>query len=99
MPKRVSQDLVRQTRSDIVSLVAHAEEIAIEQQREISAEALLSMHKIQGRELERLQSLALRNPNIRTEEIDYLESSTRLLEGALQTAQCKLEALRVLVAV
>ena len=99
VPKRVAQDLIRQTRQDIVGLIGQTEALALVQQQTVVADALESMERLQGDELQRLTALAERNPNIRQAEVDYLQTSTGVLRETLQMAQCKLEAVRVLVAV
>lgn len=66
--------------------------------RDRGHEAVVDMQRQQRRELERLQALAQVNPNIRREEIDHIEATTRDLEAHLNSARIKLEALRVAVA-
>ncbi|MGK0442247.1 MAG: ATP-dependent helicase HepA [Pseudohongiellaceae bacterium] len=99
VPRRVAQDLVRQTRKDINDLITRTEVIAKEQQAEIVEQALQKMLQMQGDETQRLQSLAERNPNIRQAEIDFQLHATAVLSESLKMAQSKMEAVRVLVAV
>ncbi|MCR8924056.1 RNA polymerase-associated protein RapA [Dasania sp. GY-MA-18] len=99
VPKRVGQDLVRQTRKDILALIEQAETLATAQQQDIVASAQQNMLQQQTEETERLKALAQRNPNIRQEEIDFQLQATDMLSAALQQARIKLEAVRLLVAV
>ncbi|WP_339670836.1 RNA polymerase-associated protein RapA [Dasania marina] len=99
VPKRVGQDLVRQTRADIMKLITLAETIAAVQQAAIVEQAQQAMLSQQTEEAQRLSALAQRNPNIRQEEIDFQLQATDMLSASLQQARSKLEAVRVLVAV
>jgi ATP-dependent helicase HepA len=49
-------------------------------------------------EIERLQALARVNPNVRAEEIEFMELQREALAIALDSASFRLDALRVVVA-
>ena len=93
--QRTAQELVRHTRKQITGMIDHAKKLAAAQQATILATAVSTMHSVQSAELERLQALAVVNPNIRDEEIQGLEDKTGQLERHLQAAQLRLDAIRV----
>jgi ATP-dependent helicase HepA len=95
--RHTAQDFVRQTRAQIVTMIKAARELASPQQASIIARASDTMQSLQKAELNRLQALAQVNPNIRQDEIEHLQAETDELQDYLDTAQIKLEALRVVV--
>ncbi|OUS12468.1 RNA polymerase-binding ATPase [Gammaproteobacteria bacterium 53_120_T64] len=97
--RRTAVDMVKHVRSQVESLVGHAEAIAETQQAQLIAEAQRRMAAAQNAELERLQALAAVNSSIRSEEIDYLCETMALSQNYLSQAQLKLDALRLIVVV
>ena len=97
--RRTAVDMVKHVRTQVDSLVAHAEAIAEAQQVDLITEAQRRMAEGQNAELERLQALAAVNSSIRSEEIDYLRESMELSQNYLAHAQLKLDALRLIVVV
>jgi ATP-dependent helicase HepA len=95
VPKRSAQELVRHVRPQITNMIAEAETLANSKKGVIVDDAALQMAQLQNSELNRLQALAKVNPNIRQEEIDHLQTSSKKLQQFLQGAQLKLDALRV----
>ncbi len=95
--KNVGQSIIKHTRSQVTELIEHANSIAEVKMASIIEQASDAMKIKQAAELERLISLSKVNPNIRREEIEYLESSTVQLEEFMQHAQLKLDAIRVAV--
>ncbi len=95
--KNVGQSIIKHTRSQITELIEHANSIAEVEMADIIKQASVTMKAKQSAELERLVSLSKVNPNIRHEEIEYLESSTAQIEEFMQHAQLKLDAVRVAV--
>ncbi|MDO3386352.1 RNA polymerase-associated protein RapA [Gilvimarinus sp. SDUM040013] len=94
-----AQELVRHSREQIGAVLDNTE-LAVAPLR--AGQVAEAKHKVSediGREIERLQDLAKVNPNIRSEEIDYL--SDRLAQSLeyLDNASLKLDAARVIVAV
>jgi ATP-dependent helicase HepA len=65
--------------------------------QDIVPAALAAMEKEQRRELDRLQSLARVNPNIRRQEIDHVREVTAALRAAMANAEWRLDALRVVI--
>lgn len=95
--RHAAQDVVRQTRSQIIKMIKQAEDLAGKQQLEIVNAATEKMQNMQQSELQRLQALARVNPNIRQQEIDHMISETAELDDYLGHAHVKLDALRVAV--
>ncbi len=94
-----AQDFIRHSRKKLHSMLEAAEKFAALQEKSIVDAAVTRMENLQQSELTRLQALAEHNPNIRQEEIDYLETKINELHRYLDSAQIKLEALRVAVVV
>jgi len=97
VPQRTAQELVRHTRIQLTSMIARAESIAADRRVDIIADAIAAMHSAQNQELERLQALAKINPNIRQEEIHYLEATAGQKHRYLEEAKLRLDAIRVIM--
>jgi ATP-dependent helicase HepA len=95
--KNVGQSIIKHTRKQITELIEHASGIAEAEMKEIVKQASENMRIKQAAELERLVSLAKVNPNIRQEEIDYLEATATRVDEFMQHAQLKLDAVRVAI--
>ena len=94
-----AQELVRHARPQITQLISRAESLAQAQQDDLVAKAIDKMQRQQTQELQRLQSLAQVNPNIRQQEIDYIADTSEQLELYLAAAELRLDSLRVAVTV
>ena len=97
--KRTAVDLVRHARPEITKMIVQTDTVAQTQQDDMVAAAMTQMSHDQQMELQRLTALADVNPNIRQDEIEYLQSSTALLAQYLGNAQLKLDSLRVVITV
>ncbi|MEE8059145.1 MAG: RNA polymerase-associated protein RapA [Pseudomonadales bacterium] len=93
--RRNAQDLVRHARKQISAMISKAEQLADTQKVGIIEAAAGLMQTKQVAELQRLTALAAVNPNIRQEEIAYLNNTGVSLQRYLQGAQLKLDAVRV----
>lgn len=98
VPLRNGQELIRQTRAQLESMVSKAREIALPRQKDLVDQAIAQMHQRQHAEIERLQALRQVNPNIREEEIAMLKEQTEQLSQLLQDATLEPEAIRIAVA-
>jgi ATP-dependent helicase HepA len=94
-PLHNSRELVRHARPQITAMLAQAEQLAAGQAGGILDTAATSMRATQHIELQRLQALAAVNPNIRAAEIQHLEGMTERLQGYIEGAQLRLDAIRV----
>jgi ATP-dependent helicase HepA len=95
VPKRSAQDLINHARPQITDMVKQAESLADKQMLELVVDATEKMQHEQGSELQRIQALAEVNPNIRREEVEFLQQSQQLLEAYLKGSHLKLDAVRV----
>ena len=80
------------------NMVNTSEAFANTQTPAILAAARKQAQQMLGREIERLAALAQVNPNVRAEEIGFLELQQEAVMSALDSATLRLDALRVLVA-
>jgi ATP-dependent helicase HepA len=78
-------------------MIEQAEQLAATHEQAIVAAANRQMQDLQQSELERLQTLARVNPNIRQQEIDHILAQTSDCQDYLASAHIRLEALRVAV--
>jgi ATP-dependent helicase HepA len=92
-----AQDFIRHTRTQIITMIERAEQLAGESEKSIIASAREEMQHRQEARLERLRALAEINPNIRRVEIDYLETETADLAHYFDLAHSRLDAVRVAV--
>lgn len=97
--RRSAQDLVQHMRAQIVGMIGQAEQTVLAQ-RDVSLErAVASMRDEHRRELQRLRALARVNPNIRDEEIRFVQGMADDAEAHIARAQMKLDAIRVALVV
>jgi len=99
VPKGTARELIRHAQPELVSMIKKAEDSVAPQQQQLIDAAMQRMQEQQSNELQRLEALSAVNPNIRQQEIDFLREETQSLADYLLTAQLKLDALRVIVAV
>ena len=97
VPFPTAQALVKQARSEVEKLIAHAENIANEKLPATIAAAETAMLNEQREEVTRLESLAQINPNIRASEIAILKENAVDMAHCLSAAAIKLDALRLIM--
>jgi ATP-dependent helicase HepA len=83
----------------IESLIARAEQFAERRLREKVADAETAMLTTMTEELKRLAALRRVNPLVRKQELDQLKEEAVELHHCLQSAQLRLEALRLIITV
>jgi len=98
VPTETIAKIVIQQEAGIKKLLTAAHSIAQEKFLPIKADALTSMSGHLGIEVNRLKALAQVNPNVRPEEIEFLEDRLRLLSSAIESSQIRLEAVRLIIA-
>jgi ATP-dependent helicase HepA len=98
VPAATALKVITRMREQISSLTDHATHFAEVQQENLVNTALSAMNAQFIAETARLQRLAKVNPNIRAEEVSYLEETREQLARYLRGAQLKLDAVRVVVA-
>lgn len=95
IPKRTAQEIARQGREAITSLIDKAQEMAAPEQEKQRQSALDKANQQLGDEIERLQALAQVNPNIRQEEVEHLIEKRELIRESIANAQLNLDAIRI----
>jgi ATP-dependent helicase HepA len=98
VPAETIAKIVIQQEAGIKKLLAAANNIAQVKFAPIKTEALDSMSSHLGNEVNRLTALAQVNPNVRPEEVEFLEERLRLLTSAIESSQIRLEAVRLIIA-
>lgn len=97
--RRAAQDLVRHARGQIVEMLQRAEALAEVQRPGLLEQASASMREEHQQELQRLQALARVNPNIRDEEIQFLQDTAEQSGHYIEQARLRLDAIRVALVV
>jgi len=98
IPPDTAIKIMRSYSKPLRKLLARCEDLANRQAPEIIATARERSTQALTLEVDRLKSLALVNPNVRAEEIEFMELQREALTVALDSATLRLDALRVLVA-
>ncbi|MCW8885297.1 MAG: RNA polymerase-associated protein RapA [Motiliproteus sp.] len=98
VPKGQAPAIIRHAREQLSAMIKQCESLATGKQQDIVDDAIARMSEVLGAEMGRLKALSEVNPNIRTEELEHLQGMTLSLAEYLESAQLKLDALRVIVA-
>lgn len=99
IPRNNAQDLVRHARSQLSELLQKAEAITEARQQSLIQSAQDAVKSELTNELIRLQSLAKVNPNVRQDEIAYLQERLAASLHFLSLAKIRLDSLRVIMAI
>ena len=94
--REVALQMIDMTRTNLKKQLQHLEIIADEHLPAIRSTALESMHAELDPELHRLSTLQKRNPTIRPEEINAMQSRIDQLDQRLASSTLTLSALRVI---
>ena len=89
--------IVRAKEQALRDLVSTCEAHANRQSPGILDSARERARQALNREIDRLRALRQVNPNVRDEEIEYLERQQELITGILESAALRLDAVRVIV--
>jgi ATP-dependent helicase HepA len=95
---KVGQQLVRQGRDRISAVINQSQKLAEAQQEPLIQAARQQLLDKTQAEIDRLKALAEVNPNIRQEEIEYLQAVQAEQLNYLEQTQLRLDAVRVIVA-
>ena len=98
IPATTALKVITRMRDQITTLADHAAHLAEVRQESLIDGALAAMHQQFDTETARMKRLAAVNPNIRAEEVSYLEDTRSQLVRYLRGAQLKLDAVRVVIA-
>ncbi|HET8807743.1 MAG TPA: RNA polymerase-associated protein RapA, partial [Methylophaga sp.] len=97
IPKATMRQLVEHARSRIENLLEHAQQQVDSLTGQWINDATHNAEQLLDNELNRLQQLAKRNTTIRPAEIAYLQQIKTDTVKAIQTAQWRLDAIRVVI--
>ena len=89
--------IVRSQAERLGAMLKQAEVFAQKSADGLRQEAVGRMHAMLGEELDRLRALAAVNPNVRKEELAYLEGLGDLCARHLERTSLRLDALRLIV--
>ncbi|WP_199611098.1 RNA polymerase-associated protein RapA [Flocculibacter collagenilyticus] len=95
--RQTGSKLVNALQPAIHPLIAKGETLASEQMEQIQQDAKSAMNNSLEQEIARLNALKQVNPNIRDEEIDFIANQQSQLLSAIDSAQLKLDAIRLIV--
>jgi len=90
--------IIQAKQNEIRDLISESEIIANKQAPEILASAHLQIRQTLEKEINRLKALNQVNPSVRDEEIEFYEKQWQGLKQALDSANLRLDSLRVIVA-
>lgn len=99
VPRNNAQEVVRQARPMLATMLQQAEEKTRPKQAELIAAAQAQVSEQLNNELERMKALMQVNPNVRQSEIDYVQQRLAASQHYLAQAKLRLDALRVIMIV
>lgn len=89
--------VVRSQRDVLQELLEEAQKQVAEKLPILIKESLATMHATLDEEINRLKELKKINPNVRSDEVDFLYQQREQLSEHLQSSQLRLDAIRVIV--
>lgn len=98
VPPATAAKVLAKMRTPIEALADHAAHLAEARADALTQDAVNTMGRSLDFEIERLRQLAAVNPNVRQDEIRWLEETRAKLGGYLRGAGLRLDAVRVAVA-
>lgn len=99
VPRNNAQDLVRHARPQLINLLQQAENMTQSKQDSLIQAAQAAVKTEINNEISRLQELRQVNPNVRQEEIDYLQQRLADSSHFLSLASIRLDSLRVIMTI
>lgn len=94
---QTAQQIIKLKQAELADLIGQAEQLCCQYTPDILDSAQQSSQKVLANEVERLKSLAKINPNIRHEEIQFLEQQLQSLAVIFHAIKPRLDALRVII--
>lgn len=99
VPRNNAQELVRHARPQLTEMIARAEQITQANQAKFIDAAVTAVAAELGAEIDRLKSMAKVNPNVRQDEIEYLQQRMKTSQEYLNQAKVRLDSLRVVMTI
>lgn len=93
----VANKIVRAKKKILKAMLKRSEQYAESKADHVLAEAHRTSDEILRREIDRLKALSKVNPNIRADEVSYFENQLSRLDELIDSANIRLEAIRVIV--
>jgi ATP-dependent helicase HepA len=97
VPADTASKIIRGYTQQLRAMLAASETLADRQAPQLLAAARAQSERSLQQEIHRLRALGLVNPNVRAEEIGFLELQQEALDAALDAATLRLDALRVII--
>jgi ATP-dependent helicase HepA len=95
--RNTGQKMVRLAREQISAQLKQADPLVANALVKLRGEALEQLKKQRSAEYQRLAALAEVNPMVRPEELAALQSDTEQMAAALQSAELRLDAIRLIL--
>lgn len=92
-----AKKIVRAKETELRQLVKTCEDHAYRKAPDILRQAHLQTHQTLEKEINRLRALQKVNPNVRKEEINFFEHQLKILTQLLDSANLRLDAVRVII--
>ncbi len=96
--KEALAKIVASQEDGIKQMLRAATQSATQKLLPVKTDAMARMQRNQDLEIERLTQLARVNPNVREDEIDYVRDAKEALTDAIDKADLRLEAVRLIIA-
>ena len=93
----IAKQVVELKKTTVKELVSISEQLAQAQVPKAIKQAQQQIHKIFTAEINRLKALQKTNPNVREEEVQFFEQQLDNLSKRLESANLRLDALRIIV--
>ena len=97
VPADTAIKIIRGYAQQLRTMLAASETLADRQAPQLLATARADSERILQQEIHRLRALEQVNPNVRAEEVGFLELQQEALDAALGAATLRLDALRVII--
>jgi ATP-dependent helicase HepA len=97
VPLNIALQVVKMKQTEIKKVISAIETKIEKLQPEYIKQAQEKAESVLNKEIERLQTLAKRNPNVRESEIEYLQQQKQKTLKTLEQLQIQMNAVRVLV--
>ncbi len=96
--RELAKQIVKAKQKELEKLIKISQQQANKQRDALITESMENMKNILGSEINRLESLAKINPNVREEEINHFHQRLESTQNNLESANLRLDAVRVIVA-